>query len=100
MYVPGFVSGTGSYSKIKVVRYHTVDSPHSARNPELFCPEMRSGERRVWYPEDQGHIALQDAIFQRRIPPYSRSFSASHSNLAGRETREISDRRGGIASHR
>jgi hypothetical protein len=51
-----------------------------------FCRETRSRGRRVWYPGDQGRIALQDAIFRSRIPPHLGSFRVSHSNLAGRKT--------------
>jgi len=49
VYVLGLASGAGSYSKIKVVRYHTMDLAYSARNQELFFLETRSWGLRVWY---------------------------------------------------
>jgi hypothetical protein len=41
--------GRYSYSKIKVVRYHTMDLTYSARNQDLFFLARHFWRRRVWY---------------------------------------------------
>src|SRR5262249_54413387 len=41
--------GAGSYSKIKVVRYHTMDLAYSSADWGIFSSRRSSRGRRVWY---------------------------------------------------
>jgi hypothetical protein len=55
--------GRYSYSKITVVRYHTMDLAYSPQNPCTFFRYAADRVRRVWYGGNQPPAALAAFIF-------------------------------------
>jgi hypothetical protein len=78
VYVLGLVSGAGSYSKIKVVRYHTMDSAYSSENACVFLREAGDRACRVWYGGNGFPAALMTSIFGVQLSDFRHRIFASH----------------------